>query len=318
MSSKKPSIFEILCFYHLAREFDNGDILSSTGVLLSKLGKMFKSEKTLLFKVRDDLSCTPVNFEKDNYTHIDQIVCDALQEIDLNKDFEAIISDDQVKRIMGIRIQDYLVVSVNGKKAKKCQKKLKIIKNVLSSILSNAEPARTKFIDDMTGLKNRNSYDTTCKSFEAEPEKMMTIVSIDLFRLKDINDNYSHSKGDEYIEGVANILKNNFEGFADIYRIGGDEFVLLIDGNDEKIISDTIDRVGAACYATSTLDIGINEPLRMNYGFAYGSSHNIEENRKVADKALMVNKDNMYYALGIDKRRTRLKALTIQTKLIKQ
>jgi diguanylate cyclase (GGDEF)-like protein len=50
----------------------------------------------------------------------------------------------------------------------------------------------------------------------------------DLNHLKEINDNYGHSKGDEYIRNFAEILKKILPKNAEAIRTGGDEFLVII------------------------------------------------------------------------------------------
>lgn len=53
-------------------------------------------------------------------------------------------------------------------------------------------------------------------------------ISLDLNGLKQANDSLGHSAGDELICGAANCMKFAFASYGKIYRIGGDEFVVLI------------------------------------------------------------------------------------------
>ena len=96
--------------------------------------------------------------------------------------------------------------------------------------------------DILTGLGNRNSYAKKVDEIDKKPEDY-TLALFDLFRLKYVNDNYSHTIGDKYIIGVARILEKYFPRYyyasekdgtlkkhktsSCIYRIGGDEFALI-------------------------------------------------------------------------------------------
>ena len=84
--------------------------------------------------------------------------------------------------------------------------------------------------DELTGLPNRRCLKEILSkyidnySFESEP---MSLIFLDLDKLKMVNDTFGHSKGDLLIKEVANKLKE-FLGKGDhVFRIGGDEFVLL-------------------------------------------------------------------------------------------
>ena len=89
--------------------------------------------------------------------------------------------------------------------------------------------------DELTGLKNRRCYDEV---LDAEP-KGRTIAAIfcDINSLKTVNDTRGHEAGDELIKKTANILSSSFPR-ADVFRISGDEFVIIVynlDNFDEKI-----------------------------------------------------------------------------------
>lgn len=66
----------------------------------------------------------------------------------------------------------------------------------------------------------------------------------DIDRLKYINDNYGHAEGDKLIINVASILKKCFRETDAVARIGGDEFVAIleeIDTNDAEVIKTRIE-----------------------------------------------------------------------------
>jgi diguanylate cyclase (GGDEF)-like protein len=60
------------------------------------------------------------------------------------------------------------------------------------------------------------------------------LLFIDMNDLKGINDHYGHYEGDQALIGLANILKRTFRESDIIARIGGDEFVVLLESTDEN------------------------------------------------------------------------------------
>ncbi len=81
------------------------------------------------------------------------------------------------------------------------------------------------FTDELTGVKNRHSYSTDIDSIKESQPEYIGILFIDINKLKEINDTLGHSFGDELIVNCALLLKKIFGDF--LYRIGGDEFVVL-------------------------------------------------------------------------------------------
>lgn len=111
-------------------------------------------------------------------------------------------------------------------------------------ILINKDKARTKelgsarlmaYTDSLTGLKNKHAYmeDRNKKNnkMAAGNLKNFALIVCDLNGLKKINDTLGHEAGDQYIRDAAAILNKYFKN-CDIYRYGGDEFAVFIEGNN--------------------------------------------------------------------------------------
>lgn len=78
--------------------------------------------------------------------------------------------------------------------------------------------------DVLTGLLNRRSFETDTQRIL---DKSFAVISIDLNNLKTINDTLGHAAGDEAIKTVANIARNVGRKIYNVYRIGGDEFMVI-------------------------------------------------------------------------------------------
>lgn len=87
------------------------------------------------------------------------------------------------------------------------------------------------YTDALTGLNNRLYAMDRLESFVKE-EKTFLLSVVDVDYLKYCNDNYGHSSGDEYLKNVANVLKNMR---CEVCRVGGDEFYVLAEGEEEEI-----------------------------------------------------------------------------------
>ena len=89
--------------------------------------------------------------------------------------------------------------------------------------------------DALTGLKNKAAYNETTILLD---DKILVgaaefcIVMIDVNFLKRVNDTYGHERGNEYLMNAAKLICSTF-GEGRVYRIGGDEFVAVIE--DEKV-----------------------------------------------------------------------------------
>lgn len=88
--------------------------------------------------------------------------------------------------------------------------------------------------DAMTGVKNKAAYNETIAALDkkiSDGTANFCIVMIDVNYLKRINDNYGHEYGNVYLMNACRLVCAVF-GEENVYRIGGDEFVVIID--DEK------------------------------------------------------------------------------------
>ena len=91
--------------------------------------------------------------------------------------------------------------------------------------------------DSLTGVRSKSAYDSEIKRMEYELEtgnqSAFGIAMIDLNFLKKINDNFGHDKGNIALKRVCEIVCSTFE-HSPVYRIGGDEFVVILKGRDFK------------------------------------------------------------------------------------
>lgn len=83
------------------------------------------------------------------------------------------------------------------------------------------------FMDNLTGLYNRNAYMVWEKNLQEESDTF-SIINIDLNDLKKCNDQYGHLSGDKYITDSAQIIYDTFHNYGKCYRVGGDEFVVVL------------------------------------------------------------------------------------------
>lgn len=93
------------------------------------------------------------------------------------------------------------------------------------------------YCDTLTKLPNRRSLDEKISYImlrSQRSQKYCALVFIDLDNFKPLNDTYGHNVGDLLLIEVANRLKNNIRKLDAVARIGGDEFVIILDEFDEN------------------------------------------------------------------------------------
>ncbi|ALV24727.1 diguanylate cyclase [Campylobacter iguaniorum] len=112
--------------------------------------------------------------------------------------------------------------------------------------------------DKNTGLQNRNAYDAAISNNKAKKFESLACIFIDVNGLHEINNTSGHEKGDELLSYVADNLKEEFN-ISDIYRAGGDEFIIIIEGMSEETCKAKMEIVNNAINARK-------------YSIAYGIS----------------------------------------------
>lgn len=124
------------------------------------------------------------------------------------------------------------------------------------------------YTDPLTGLPNRTAYtyDLACV-WDRQLEH--TIAYVDIDGLKICNDRFGHPAGNRYITKVASCLKLHCHPDEHIYRIGGDEFVLISLTDSVDTLSQRLEACRASLGA-STFDDG-KTPMSYSYGCAHAN-----------------------------------------------
>ncbi len=91
--------------------------------------------------------------------------------------------------------------------------------------------------DPLTGLANRRVFDRRIGGMidsAVRYKRPLTMLSLDLDHFKDINDNLGHQRGDEVLQAVAQVLAGAIRSTDLLVRMGGDEFLLVLDNTDRN------------------------------------------------------------------------------------
>jgi diguanylate cyclase (GGDEF)-like protein len=145
--------------------------------------------------------------------------------------------------------------------------------------------------DPLTGLYNRRLFS---ESFEKELNRArryghpMGLVILDLNRFKEVNDKYGHPRGDEVLRAAAATLKKALRTSDSAFRIGGDEFALLLPQTDPAqtvALSRRIETVFAETLQTLRLSISVN----LDHGVA-----NFPQDGEQADQLIRVADERLY------------------------
>ena len=96
---------------------------------------------------------------------------------------------------------------------------------------------RMAYTDPLTGVKNKLAYlekeEDMDRRIASQKVEAFGVVVFDLNGLKLINDTKGHEVGDQYIMAACRIICNHFK-HSPVYRIGGDEFTAVLEGEDYR------------------------------------------------------------------------------------
>lgn len=92
--------------------------------------------------------------------------------------------------------------------------------------------------DFLTGIPNRSKFMSDIERLVGE-KKPCTVIMIDIDDFKKINDTLGHTAGDEALKQVASRLKDMGSPLLTPYRFAGDEFILILESNQYKIVEKT-------------------------------------------------------------------------------
>ena len=148
--------------------------------------------------------------------------------------------------------------------------------------------------DVLTGVLNRNALNRRISDLSAVTGKEaegLGVVFVDLNGLKTVNDSFGHNEGDEILKNVSSKIRSVYEG-KEIYRAGGDEFIVIITGIEKAEFDSLFNKL-------NSLSRVEGEP-----SFALGSHFDdgdmtIKNVMKLADADMYKNKAD-YYSLHPD------------------
>lgn len=108
-------------------------------------------------------------------------------------------------------------------------------------MIENEALKKIAYLDILTNLPNRTAFEKQMEQYRTEySEKKPVVMIVDLNGLKEINDTYGHKAGDAAIIRTAQLLDRHFGQPLHTYRIGGDEFCVLGEGETEEIFGQRI------------------------------------------------------------------------------
>ena len=148
--------------------------------------------------------------------------------------------------------------------------------------------------DPLTGLLNRQAYYSDISN---DPEEITALVSIDMNGLKTINDTEGHEAGDKAISAIADCFFRAAKRRQTVYRIGGDEFVIVCRKVSEEEVIELTKRIHQLVDETSY-------SCSVGYGFSGDGKKPIDDLLRESDESMYFEKQQYYESTGKARRAT--------------
>lgn len=140
------------------------------------------------------------------------------------------------------------------------------LKNAYTQNLKSVFYKELAYKDALTKLDNRMAFHeeiNRLQSGESQPDRLIC-VSVDVNGLKTVNDQMGHQAGDTLIIDTADILRRYFSSYSRIFRVGGDEFMMLCYQVSEETLLESIQQLetGLAAHNASS-------PIPVQFAMGY-------------------------------------------------
>jgi len=156
--------------------------------------------------------------------------------------------------------------------------------------------------DSLTGLLNRNSYETNLSTYSATCKVSIACIYADVNGLHELNNRFGHKAGDKMLQAVADVLKEQF-GTKDTFRIGGDEFLAFVKDIEQTEVEEMVSRIREA-----NLRLGYQVSIGVAIGLVFDDMNRLV---KTAEKRMFEDKNHFYTNEGKNRRKRSRSNITI-------
>lgn len=198
----------------------------------------------------------------------------------VNKNDDALGEDDIIFNLSSIG--SHIIIRNPRKKLENKEFTIKFIQTILNNIFENKKIQDRlkldKYMDPLLSVYNRSAYTDLLDS--KKPFQSTGVAFVDVNGLGVENNMYGHEAGDLMLQTIAKCLKKKFR-LKDIYRIGGDEFLIICNNIDEEHFQDKLDELQELVNLTE---------YSISLGFIY--RERIDNLKEAVDEANILMKAN--------------------------
>ena len=152
-------------------------------------------------------------------------------------------------------------------------------------VLAELDHRRRSIVDPLTGALNRQALANRLAELRAQAVgsgKPVCAIACDLDRFKRVNDLYGHARGDRVLKETVLAMRSVLRGFDSLYRIGGEEFVIVLPRATVEQGAEVAERIRAA--------VELARPGGLDVTASFGVASSTGDVVAAADKALYAAK----------------------------
>ncbi len=155
------------------------------------------------------------------------------------------------------------------------------------------------YSDDLTGLYNRKYLNEKIDLLLQDKKSTFAFVFLDITGLKYVNDTHGHDMGDKYINIVSQVLLKSIREIDSAIRIGGDEFVLILEHLLESEVDIILNRIKANLEKENVnASFLINASIGSLYVDNSNSNYDKSSIFEKADELMRKDKQSFYRKMG--------------------
>ena len=258
----------------------------------------------LLKMLSSEMKCTPYELAKHWEKDLAMSDCLLLEDLSVIKERDPIwyesLCRHEIQNIIlyEIRCKQALVgflwaANIDTSKMMTIKKKLELSTFLLGAVIQNhqliSQLEERSTIDGLTQVSNRNAMndrvDRLVSGEDKRPE-VMGIAFVDLNGLKMVNDHFGHDAGDKLLSRTASLLKIAF-GDHEIYRAGGDEFVIICPDIAEEKLDEQVEQLRSLTERTPDISFAVGTVF-------VSGDYDIRNAMQIADERMYEDKQQYY------------------------
>lgn len=210
-------------------------------------------------------------------------------------EFESMLFDIQkfkTKKNYKLLTADDKTLSINVEICNNEDKQYAIALILPDEKINLSENIYSQSIDGLTDLLNKKSIIQRAVQKINSEKSTCALVIIDIDKFKDYNDNYGHAYGDQVLIAVSSIIKKAVKNCGIAGRIGGDEFLAIINTNDEEEVRSVTRNIRLGiCWGVDSPDPSKLVTCSMGIARFPMNADNYDDIFSLADKCLYIAKN---------------------------